>query len=467
MKKRDILIIAAVGVLLIAYAVLRFTVFSPPKTSASPSASPSGSAAVSASPTQKEYYITRFTLEELKTALFEPRGGGESYTIIHDGGSFQMSGDTRGIYREDDMRTTMSYAADVPFDEVLGEISKGRYAEFGLDNPAMKITLNAQTEFLVGDLNLSGGAYYVLSDGALFLVDAEIAETLIVPKNGFRALSLWGDSDELPVFDSISIRPSPVRSVTIDPLLLYRISSYYDDKFPGAEFVLEDLNVPCSDAAVKDLILAGIYAMDLDEIAVEDASEMDANGLFEYGLLHTDTLSVVFGKIVKMISIGGEAPGGGRYLKISDDDAIYIDRLGYYGFLDVRPINLCYGMTFVNSMTIRDRTSKLNSASVYFNNDGDITLLDVKKVSDELAAALKNISVYAMRGRPEPALSYFQPDSDITIVFAKMENERLIGVSTDGEDPYFACNINDFSAVVAELEAMGYEVPFGGSSPAE
>jgi len=368
----------------------------------------------------------------VKAVELTPKNGA-AFTIYSKNNEFFIGDD----FDPEEISITAHYATTLPYYRMLSDLAPEiSLSDYGLDPPELTITINGEITFSIGGMTLDGGAYYMLMDGNIFIVDYEIAEQLLLPLNAYRIRRLWlGEPGDRPALTEISVveRYTIIRNDIDDeaPLGLSRYGLIYPFSFV------------CNDDAVREKVLSGINAIDLDEIA--DDVELIPS------LCHTLILKAV--DFEQTLYIGGVAPNGGRYLMLKGNDTVYIDNFGDYGFLDVTPLDLTYGLAFwlyriddVESITVTD--------------NGQIRPLpeDISEINmRRFFVHVLNFSVAGMAegyGDFNCRVTLNMVDGSVRELRFARQNERQLAVSIDGAEPIFACNIRDWQQIIEDLDAL-------------
>ncbi len=417
-------------------------------------------------------YLSALTLAQLDT-LTLVNASGSSLQLAVKGDTVTLLDDNATNYDIELLSVLSSTALTLPALEDLGTPT-APLADYGLDTPQLTITLttpqDAQIRIWLGAQTIDGFAYYAMAQGNknavaqsltfaetshLYLIDAELAASLLLPKEAYRTRQLWpGEQGERPQLTHIRIQPYNASPTSI---VLRELAS--DNALGISQYSLSDpFSFPCRTDAVRVRIMDGLFAIDLDEVVTAHPASLS-----EYGLDHPDivTLEGTDGFHVTL-RIGGAAPTGGRYLMKDDDPVVYLDRLGDYGFLSVTPLDLTYALALwlyafedvaKISLTTPDGVYQLTSdmASCLLEapdgNRSDVSNLNARR----LFRHVLNVSV--------AALAETTTDNSATVVALHMkdgqthtltftpQNVRQLAVSIDGAPPQFACNITDLQQI--------------------
>ncbi|MCL2080639.1 MAG: DUF4340 domain-containing protein [Oscillospiraceae bacterium] len=385
-------------------------------------------------------YMVYMDTSLVETVAFVPRDGA-AFTITAKDGGFWVGEDCDS----EEAAVTALYASALPYYRMLdgGEAPLGDY---GLDPPELTVTVNGEITFHIGGATLDGNAYYMLMNGNVFTVDWELAEQLLLPLNAYRIRELWpGGPGERPLLTEVSLSTPQLWSVYGGYTIIR--NELDDDAPPGLSRyeLTRPVSFVCNDDAVRTKILNGITAIDYDEIA---------DGMEPLSPAFCHTLRLKAEGFELALYIGGEAPDGGRYIMPEGGDTVYIDKLGDYGFLDVTPLDLTYGLAFwlyrmddVESITVTDGgrvraapegTSEINMRRFF--------------------AHVLNFSVAGMidgdYGDFDRRITLHMTDGSAReLSFARL-NERRLAVSVDGAEPVFACNIRDWQQIIEDLDAL-------------
>lgn len=385
------------------------------------------------------HYITYTDPAMITSVEFTPRGG-ESFTITRrDTGLYLADGgDT------EEMSLTVSYAAALPFLTALGPPA-APLADYGLDPPVMSVVITAADGVYglsIGDEALSGDSVYVLSGGVLYLADSELTWRLTLPERAYRVRKLWpGEPGDRPLLTKISV-DRPWSSQSASGLTVIR--NDLDDDAPiglSRYQMVSPVEFICNDDLVRTKILNGVLSIDFDEIAEDD---------IEFGL--SAVLSIEAEDFEVTLTVGGEAPGGGRYLM--KDGIVYIDRLGDYGFLDVKPLDLTYGLAFwlyrfddVKRITVTENgvvrtvpedTSEINHRRFFAH------VLNFSVVAEATVFEIDESNKVTLE----------MTDGSVRELIFTRQNERQLAVSIDGARPAFACNIRDRQLIIDGLDIL-------------
>ncbi|MCL2084763.1 MAG: DUF4340 domain-containing protein [Oscillospiraceae bacterium] len=387
----------------------------------------------------------------------------------------------------------LAYVSTLPAYELL-DTSGGdeiTLSEFGLDPPSMEITVSGadgrRVNFMIGDPAPSQTAYYVFVTeadegvsqaraGVLYLIDAEAGDQLTLPFSAYIRRRLWpGEPGDRPELTRIAVQNGELGYV------IERVTAEDDSPYGASYRIAEPLEFLCNADAVRSKVLSGILQIDFDEYVCDaddyPAGEAALEELYGFGAraLYLEYGEGGAGERIEL-RVGGEAPGGGRYLM--SKGAVYIDRLGGYGFLDVTPLELTYGVPFwlyrmddVRSVEITAGTRE------YWRLDiGDkkyaLTLTDGSVVEmEELSARrlfsrILNFSVAGMADEYQydhqiKIVLFMDGGASHTLYCGSTGNARLLGVEIDGVSTGLACNIKDLQAVLEALEtaSMGLIIP--------
>ena|GEM_PF-2456535 len=407
---------------------------------------------------------------------FTPRDG-QSFSI-GPSGIEGMDGDMQDAEM---VRVTRIYALNLPALEYLGRFGQNgalengaRPADFGLDPPLMGVDVGDAARLAIGDLNPSRTAYYVheLETGGLYLIDAEIGDRLTLPRSAYIKRQLWPG----PAGD----RPALAEIAYMDGAGGFRIERYARGDLELPEYrMTAPFAFLCGGDAVRSKVLAGILDIDLDEY-VCPWEDRDPDHGFGSGLGERELLLIPdeYRDSPISLTVGGPAPGGGRY--VAHGGHVFIDRFGGYGFMDVTPLDLTYGVPFwlypigdVKRAEVAADTGvwriDMDHASNRFTltaPDGDV--IDAPELSARrLFARILNFSVagdaagYGGSGVQMTVTLYMADGALHELRFYETVNARMAPVSADGAEPVFACNIKDLQAVLEALELIsrGVTVP--------
>jgi hypothetical protein len=341
--------------------------------------------------------------------------------------------DEHCYHPEDGGTLVLDAFVTVPYYRMLGEPDVP-LRDYGLDPPQKTIAVNDEVYLGIGGMTIDGYAYYMLTGGRVYIVDADVINELIYQLNAYRIPALWhGEPGNRPALTEISVvgRYTVIRNELDDyaPLGLSR----YELVYPFSHV--------CNDDSVRVKVLSGINAIDLDEIA-DDVEMTPAH-----------TLKLKAEGFERTIYIGGIAPCGGRYLMLEGDDTVYIDKFGDYGFLEVTPLDLTFGLAFwlyriddVDSITVTDngrlRTlpediSEMNWRRFFVH----VLNFSIAGISDNYGDFTCKVTLNMVDG------------SVRELRFAR-QNERQLAVSVDGAEAVFVCNIRDWQQIIEDLDAL-------------
>jgi hypothetical protein len=314
--------------------------------------------------------------------------------------------------------------------------------------PLSDYGINSDDSFVTGNKTLDGNAYYALIDGNLYIIDAFVIEELLTLLDTRYIPDLWhGELGDRPALTEISLlAPLYPPSFTSVRKGYTIIRNELDDSAPLGlsrfELVYPFSHV-CNDDSVRVKVLSGINSMDLDEIA-DDVQLLPES---------CHTLKLKAAGFEQTIYIGEAAPCGGRYLMLEGDDTVYIDKLGDYGFLDIMPLDLTFGLPFwlyriedVERITVTD--------------DGQLRTLP-ENISDmswrRFFAHVLSFTVAGMAadyGDFDNKITLYMNDGSMRELRFARQNERQLAVSVDGKEPIFVCSIRDWQQIIESMDTL-------------